>query len=276
METSTGRSVVSSVTESRHDVDWAHGLFQRVVVGVDGGEEGLEAVRQASRLLSPTGGLEVLCAIHLGGAAMAGFRSSAIAAQLEQEAAEAVRKALEIAPLATSRIVFGEASAAVLRELRDARATLVAIGTHGHSRLSEILIGGVTGELLHRAPCSVLVARAPAVARLFPRSVVVGTDGSRHADAAVAVAQSLAERFDASLHVVSALGGKDVDRKRTRRATVTEVSAHPVRALVDAAAGADLLVVGSRGLHGLKAVGSVSERVAHLAGCSVLVVRGLG
>jgi nucleotide-binding universal stress UspA family protein len=37
---------------------------------------------------------------------------------------------------------------------------------------------------------------------------------------------------------------------------------------------ADLIVVGSRGLRGLKALGSVSERIAHQASCSVLVVRG--
>ena len=34
-----------------------------------------------------------------------------------------------------------------------------------------------------------------------------------------------------------------------------------------------LVVVGSRGLHGLAALGSVSERVAHSAACSTLVVR---
>jgi nucleotide-binding universal stress UspA family protein len=47
----------------------------------------------------------------------------------------------------------------------------------------------------------------------------------------------------------------------------------PVRALVGASGIADLVVVGSRGLHGLKALRSVSERVAHQAECSVLVVR---
>jgi len=47
----------------------------------------------------------------------------------------------------------------------------------------------------------------------------------------------------------------------------------PVAALVAAAADGDLLVVGSRGLHGLKALGSVSEQVAHQAGSSVLIVR---
>jgi nucleotide-binding universal stress UspA family protein len=47
----------------------------------------------------------------------------------------------------------------------------------------------------------------------------------------------------------------------------------PVHALVEASAGADLLVLGSRGLHGLASLGSVSERVASRAHSSVLVVR---
>jgi nucleotide-binding universal stress UspA family protein len=55
-----------------------------------------------------------------------------------------------------------------------------------------------------------------------------------------------------------------------------ELPDDPVKALVTASADADLLVVGSRGLHGLKALGSVSERVAHQAHCSTLVVRAPG
>ena len=48
---------------------------------------------------------------------------------------------------------------------------------------------------------------------------------------------------------------------------------HAAGTLVEVAIEADLLVVGSRGLHGMKALGSVSERVAHEAKCSVLIVR---
>ncbi len=88
----------------------------------------------------------------------------------------------------------------------------------------------------------------------FPRRIVVGYDGSPHADAAQAAADRLARRFGASVRVLTAPQG-------------------PVGALVQAGGDADLLVVGSRGLHGLKALGSVSERVAHEAPCSVLVVR---
>lgn len=56
-------------------------------------------------------------------------------------------------------------------------------------------------------------------------------------------------------------------------AMLHDAPCHPVDALVDASREADLLIVGSRGLHGLAALGSVSERVAHRAECSVLVVR---
>ena len=49
----------------------------------------------------------------------------------------------------------------------------------------------------------------------------------------------------------------------------------PVPALLHAAEAADLLVVGSRGVTRLRALGSVSERVAHHAPCSLLVVRGV-
>jgi nucleotide-binding universal stress UspA family protein len=54
---------------------------------------------------------------------------------------------------------------------------------------------------------------------------------------------------------------------------VHRVPGHPVGALVDASRQADLVVVGSRGLRAFEALGSVSERVAHQARCSVLVIR---
>ena len=137
------------------------------------------------------------------------------------------------------------------------------------------MIGGVAGELLHVAPCSVLVTRPASDPESFPRSIVVGIDGSAAADAAMAAAQQLARRLEGPLRVVTALRGKDVDLAHVHlRAPFAEsVDAHPVEALVTASLTTDLVVVGSRGLHGLAALGSVSERVAHQAKCSVLVVR---
>jgi nucleotide-binding universal stress UspA family protein len=128
--------------------------------------------------------------------------------------------------------------------------------------------------MIHRAPCSVLVARPSSDG--FPRRVVVGVDGSVESAAAYAAGRYLAERFDADLHALVAWGGKRVDERLA--ALITEgdhddSSAAPVDALRHAAEAADLVVIGSRGLHGVRALGSVSERVAHTASCSTLVVR---
>lgn len=230
-------------------------LFERVLAGADGSEAGLEATRQAARLVVPGGSLEVFTAVYLAEATRTGLSAPRVAAQLEREAAEANREALALAGSgASGRIVNGPAAHSLLSALEAGDVGLVVVGTHGHRRAAEILLGGVAGELLHTSPCSVLVARPPADPARFPQAVVAGSDGSPDALLAVGVAEHLAQKFDASLRVITA-------------------EADPVGTLVAASREADLLVVGSRGLRGLKALGSVSERVAHEAACSVLVVR---
>ena len=176
---------------------------------------------------------------------------------------------------AQRRAVDGYVMASLLTETARIDASVVVVGSHGHSRASEILIGGVAGELLHRAPCSVLIARAAGEATAFPAEIVVGMDGSEIADAAFAAATQLATRLSCPLRVVTALRGKNVDLEHVRRRApaVEVVEEHPVAALVSASKTAGLVVVGSRGLHGIRSLGSVSERVAHQAVCSVLVVR---
>jgi nucleotide-binding universal stress UspA family protein len=85
-----------------------------------------------------------------------------------------------------------------------------------------------------------------------------------------------AMRFAVPLRIVTALRDSDADLPRIHLHTPfgEEIDERPVDALQKASADVDLLIVGSRGLHGARALGSVSERIAHRAGCSVLVVRG--
>jgi nucleotide-binding universal stress UspA family protein len=257
----------------------AGSVFGRVIVGIDGTEPGYEACRQALRLASPPGRIELVSAVYLAGAALAGWSAERVAQELEQKAGAALHRAAQIAgERAATRLVNGPASEVLLREVERADATLLALGTHGHSRLSEIVIGGVAGEMLHRALCSVLIARPPRSAEPFPRSIVVGLDGSAESDHALAAAEELRLRLGVPLRVLVALRGKQVDLGHVHlRTPFSEpVEAHPVEALVDASDQTDLVVVGSRGLHGVQALGSVSERVAHRARSSVLVVRAGG
>jgi len=158
-------------------------------------------------------------------------------------------------------------------------ATLVAVGSHDRRRASGILLGGVASRMLHEAPCSVLVARSREEREGFPGSIAAGVDGSPSSLAAAAVAQELGTRVGVRVELVTAGSAStpeecDVGAIEASGIAVSFSDAKALDALLEAAQEVDLLVVGSRGLRGLRALGSVSERVAHQAPCSVLVLRG--
>ena len=147
------------------------------------------------------------------------------------------------------------------------------------------------------------------------RAIVVGTDGSATAAEAVRRARALAEAFAADLHVVNAYkppalvmattaepglmpsaiveweaaASEDSRRLLDRVAdeligvgasvTTHAVAAHPAGAILSVAetVGADLIVVGNRGMQGTRRVlGSVPNHISHHAPCDVLVVDSVG
>lgn len=175
---------------------------------------------------------------------------------------------------AVGKLVRGAPVRELLAEIERCEHTLLAVGSSGVGRLLGIIGGDVVTEVVHRAPCSVLVAR-PVEAEV-PRRLVVGVDGSIESAAAYAAARYLSDRFGAELHALVARGGKGVDERLAVFITDgrhEECADPPVQALVSAGERADLVIVGSRGLHGLRALGSVSEQVAHSVACSALIVR---
>jgi nucleotide-binding universal stress UspA family protein len=48
----------------------------------------------------------------------------------------------------------------LIRIVKEHDAQVLVVGAHGHSSWREVLLGGTTRELVHRAPCPVLVVRA--------------------------------------------------------------------------------------------------------------------
>jgi nucleotide-binding universal stress UspA family protein len=253
-------------------------IFDRVLVGVDPSAESREAVRQAALLANPRQTLALVAAWTLAPPVVdLGACSVDVDEDAPRVAAEeALRRAGEdVGPArARQRLVRGTAWHVVLDEAVQARASLVVVGSHGQGRVRGALVGSTTTNLVHRAPYSLLVARQAGVG--FPQRIVVGVDGSVESAAAYVAARYLADRFDAELHPLVAWGGKGIDERLVAAITGGEHEDRheaPAHALTDAAERADLVVVGSRGLHGLRALGSVSERVAHTASCSTLVVR---
>jgi nucleotide-binding universal stress UspA family protein len=142
-------------------------------------------------------------------------------------------------------------------------------------------------------------------------SIVVGTDGSDTAKEAVRQATELAKAVDASVYLVSAYEPVSEGRLRQERqnvpddmqwmvnpredveATLSEAAEQmgeagvkvdkfpregdPADAILDVAEeqGADLIVVGNKGMTGAKRflLGSVPNKVSHHAPCSVLIIR---
>lgn len=251
-------------------------VCERILIGVDGRKEALDACRQAARLAEPGATVEAAFVSLYPPATARALGVEDVARRIERTSSVALAAAGRIlGPHAALRRLEGLTVERLLDEVRRLQATLLAFGPPEHARIEEIVFGGVGGELLHKAPCSILVARPVPNEASFPRSIVVGIDGSEPADRAYEVADHLATRFHSELAGVVADGGKHVDLARIRRRHpgVELAAGSPVPALVEAASCADLLVVGSRGRHGLGALGSVSERIAHEAACTVLVVR---
>jgi nucleotide-binding universal stress UspA family protein len=248
--------------------------FERVVVGNDGSPAAMQALRLARRLAAPEAEFLVLTVAETHYAMHAGMDAVEWDKRLRADAEEArlvAERELHGYAHAEARARTGHATRALLETIEEFRADLVAVGSHGHSRAAGIVLGSVATRLVHDAPCSVLIAREQLEIEDFPRSIVVGVDTSPASVEAEVAAEALAAASGARVRRVMATGGKPLP---DNAALVAELdSRSPVDALVDASRSVDLLVVGSRGLHGVAALGSVAERVAHVAECSVLVVR---
>jgi nucleotide-binding universal stress UspA family protein len=263
-------------------------LFDRMVCGIDGTASSFAAVRQAAALADKDSHLLLLTVADevAIAAATAGEAGMVVPPALSERGEESQTQALAIvrsvAPdlKAEHEVVEGPILPTMMSTLEERKATVVALGRHGHSRLGGIVVGSMTTKLLHDGPCSVLVCAERPDDEPFPRTVVVGFDGSEQAEGAVRVAADVAARTGASVEALCATGGNKLDttaleprlKELAPGMTLRVDDANPAHAFAEQKC--DLIVVGHRGVHGLRAsLGSVSERVAHGAECSVLVVR---
>ncbi len=269
---------MSIATDADAEVVGASKIFSRVLVGVDGTPASLAAVRQAGQLKAPAGTITCLAAWNLAPPLVPPMNAVPTRAgediEARELAANTVREAQAYLPTAETIVVHGFAGHALLDAAAHERSTLLAVGSHDPRRAAGILLGSTATLVLHDAPCSVLLARESDHHAL--RRIVVGVDGSPGSAAAYSAARYLAGRFDADLAVVVAEGKKLVDLPAVSQIVgdgFRVIPEEPVRALTAASLDASLLVLGSRGLHGLRSLGSVSERVAHRVACSTLIVR---
>jgi nucleotide-binding universal stress UspA family protein len=180
-------------------------------------------------------------------------------------------------------------SQAIIDEAGKKNADMIIIGRHGRTGLMKVLMGGVAAKVIAHASCKVLVV--PKAARIEYRNILVATDGSAHAAAAVTEAIAIAKRCGSHLIALSAMRDESERQEAesyankavetARQEGVPAEAATPTgrsfNAIVETAGGrgVDLIVMGTYGKTGVKKLlmGSSTEKVIGNAGCAVLVVK---
>lgn len=208
-----------------------------------------------------------------------------------------VRIAREGGAAAESLVRYGDPISCIVEAVKKTGAGMVVMGTEGRVGWDRLRIGSTAAALVREAPCPVLtvhgglagdLARHPARVRL--RRLLVATDFSRHAAAALGTVSELALALGASVRLVHACNPSTDSGRAERRVAVQVrdlrrggleadgrcVGGEPVETILAQAAAwqADLIAAGTKGRRGLHrlALGSVAEELLRRAGCPVLTV----
>jgi nucleotide-binding universal stress UspA family protein len=226
--------------------------------------------------------------------------------QAESLLADATAEAATTHPaVEVSSTILAGSAPPTLCELSD-EARLLVVGARGLSGVASLLVGSTSMAVAAHAHAPVVVVRDIAADQRRGGPVVVGFDDSPHAQVAAAFAFEEAAMREADLVAVRAWTPprmpwrsdvrpltRDVAELETAERHSLQVAVdglaakHPSvsvttrliagdarRALAEASAGAQLVVVGSRGRGGFAGVfpGSISHYLLHHAHCPVAVI----
>ena len=279
-----------------------------VVVGVDGSQAALEAVRWAA--VEARSARCPVSLVHTVEWPVVNFPVAGLQVDWTQQVYEQgqrwLQEAQEAAELAapgvqTQMYLFtGDPRERLLTEAEQARELVV--GSRGLGGLSGMLLGSTSATVTQHASCPVVVVHGHGDAA---GPVVVGLDGSPASEQALAYAFKAASRAGAALLAVHAwgdLGAKKFGLAQAVERVVEEIEAavqrmlaeqlggwpekypdvaverkvihqRPAAALIELGHRARMIVVGSRGRGGFARLllGSVSQAVVRHATCPVAV-----
>lgn len=137
-------------------------MFERILLAVDASDESKEAIRTAVGLAKDSGGEVLVVHVHskdMGFQVTTDVESRADAELLIQAASDIIKKA--------GVPVVGDLRAArsdhVAKQILDAAETFnadcIVVGSRGTGPFSELLLGSVANQVVHLAPCPVIVAK---------------------------------------------------------------------------------------------------------------------
>ncbi|WP_338739507.1 universal stress protein [Haloplanus salilacus] len=285
-------------------------MFDTLLVPTDGGDGATAAVDHALELAATHD-----ATVHLLNVADTARDSvtpvrGRVVDVLEREGARIVRDATERAtgrgvPIVTD-VLQGDPYRTIVEYADTYGVDLVVMATRGRQGLDEFLLGSTTERVLRRSGVPVLTVRPDDERTRYPyRRVLVPTDGSAPAGAALSLGADVATTSGATLHLLSAVETTvpDIDVRADVRLSALEESATAILDDAETAAtdagvtdvstevafgasiagvtrdhvedrGIDLVVVGTYGRSGLDrcVLGSVTERLVRTSSVPVLTV----
>jgi nucleotide-binding universal stress UspA family protein len=284
----------------------------RIVAGVDWSDEAFAAVEQIGLLYKP----DEVVLVHGVDLGMFHYPIVAEAANLQgyddfrHAMMEAGRQAVERGralltaetPSIRTLCEVQHPASFILDSAATVKADLIAVGTHDHSRLTEMFAGSISHRILLHATVPTLIVKGKA--RPVSR-VLLAVEGREDAirlqtwltshpfknPVAVTILSVVPSLHMVDPHLVVGLEGWSEQSKRHAEQIVKDTAralaspqftvstdvrlGDPVTTVCEVGNSHDFIVVGSHGRKGLDRflLGSVSHGIVHRAGCSVLVVR---
>ncbi|QSG06328.1 universal stress protein [Halapricum desulfuricans] len=180
-------------------------MFDRILVPVDGSACSQVAVQYATELATRYGAsVHALCVADSRTLENAPHRD-----QIEHECAEIAADAckhIAASPVSAERAVrTGVPHRAILRYATERGIDLVVMGSHGRTGVDRYLLGSVTERVVRLSDVPVLTVKAADDGGItYPYTdILVPTDGSACAEAAIDPAVDIARAYDARLHALS-------------------------------------------------------------------------
>ncbi|MDS0282864.1 universal stress protein [Haloarcula onubensis] len=236
-------------------------MYEHILVPTDGSDHARRAAEHATLLAEGFDATVHLLAVVDIEAAAGPFSAGGVDDEYVDQRTAAQRTALsdladslDYSGAVETTVVTGTPAEGILDYARNGGADLVVMGTHGRSGLRRYLTGSVAERVVRLSPVPVLTVRATEASAVGEGydDILLPTDGSERAAAAVAPALAVADAFGSTVHVVSVVNVGDI-----ATGAETSVPAELLDELEDAAADATAAVASETQAAGVDAVTDV-------------------
>jgi len=273
-------------------------MYERILIPTDGSHSAEAAARHGTLIAEA-----FEASVHVISVVNEQARSEQFAEAQAQDAVSTLEELVEQESDLTCRTVIehGRPYESILSYVSENEIDLIVMGTHGRRGLGRALLGSVTERIVRLSDDPVLAVPPHAIGRQREgyEKILIPTDGSSAATAAVEHGISIAERLgatgrvlyviegetglpplgnplrDEAIEILEAVAERASEREVTLTIYVQPGTPHEVINNFVSAHGIDLVTMGTHGRSGIRRhlLGSVTERVLRTSDAPVLTVR---